>query len=955
MRKLYLLFILLFTCLAGYGQSDQSYSENDLQTRTGYFLVENTPVQMNLPENLVFIDTESAKKYIYSPDSLSYEDVIGVIIPENVISGNGGDMFCVVSHNYNIGHVNDEGAADSDFTNILEKLKESDLTENEELKWAWTPGYDSDRHILSLPLIHISGNDTTLVLKQMIFGNEDMIMLEHYTSMSELNRLRKTSKKIIDAISFTSGYGYEDFDSNTQSYTYNSIDDFWNDKPAESAYATPEDLGPEYDYEPYEEESDTDKESFLISFIKIWGMVFAILILVMLLFMLAVGATNKKAESGKGILRSGINVLLRLCVFGMVYLLILMFAIFLVWAGVELTILILSHYISIKIIALIIGGWIIIGGFLWAIVRSLFVFSRSQAPTRLEISEADAPELYSLIKEISASAGEKMPRHVYVSPDVNACVFYDKPFASIFSQGRKNLEVGLGLLFGLNKQELKAIIAHEYGHFGQKSMRVGQVVSISYNIISNLVNTEKTSIVHPILRRTFAYVQRGYMKLSRSMEYAADEKGTMVAGSEPMISALCKLEVIAERFAAYNTFVTNIYESKKILPSTYWNGYKEFQTLAGTLDGITISETIAATAPLSETPKSRVRLKNPWISHPPIEQRIENIRLLGVQNDNDSKESILDIVPPKVYDETSELLFGAAGYTSQTPCPDAEYKDLLATELDENSFPLSMRAFFNRNLCSFEIPEGDETFSKGFDDVFSPANTHTVKTFVTALSDYKIMQMFKNRQTSEKEIQYDGKVYKRNTVPVQAQLQVIQNLEPEMVSIDREVCQLALANAQDKELIKQAYDDIFYAQALIDHINKDILPLRDMVAAESQIDGKMTEEAFEHMQGSLLNFKDRMKELLGQIDIDRLAPVMHTDGVKYYERIDDKSLFTGSSINGADIEYILTLPEDIIEQLKNLAYYAKKIVSDTIEHKAPLMYWNNSVAAKAAESAGQDN
>lgn len=67
MRKLYLLFILLFTCLAGYGQSDQSYSENDLQTRTGYFLVENTPVQMNLPENLVFIDTESAKNISIHP------------------------------------------------------------------------------------------------------------------------------------------------------------------------------------------------------------------------------------------------------------------------------------------------------------------------------------------------------------------------------------------------------------------------------------------------------------------------------------------------------------------------------------------------------------------------------------------------------------------------------------------------------------------------------------------------------------------------------------------------------------------------------------------------------------------------------------------------------------------------------------------------------------------------
>lgn len=46
----------------------------------------------------------------------------------------------------------------------------------------------------------------------------------------------------------------------------------------------------------------------------------------------------------------------------------------------------------------------------------------------------------------------------------------------------------------------------------------------------------------------------------------------------------------------------------------------------------------------------------------------------------------------------------------------------------------------------------------------------------------------------------------------------------------------------------------------------------------------------------------------------------------------------------------MNLPDVIIQQYKNLAYYSKKIISDTINGKTPLMYWNNSVAACRAEA-----
>ncbi len=920
-----------------FDQSTQKNSENGVSTRTGAFSIDEAPVELNLPDGFMYLDANTTKEILISwgNEASSIENVIGMIVPEDTPYVQDAEKAWILSYN-DIGHVKDSKASNMGFKWIIKGLHNSDKYKNTRIDWAWQPKYDIQHHRLSLPLMYITGTDTFLNHSQFIFGNNGMIRVMPIVPLSDLKWLYDNDELINNSIGFTPRARYEDFDSTTQAYAYNSVSAFLRGIPASSTASTVD-------------TAQVRKES--PSFISIIGIVALILVVIMLLLMLAVALTNKKNETGKDILQSGINVLLRIGVFWMVYLLILTFAIFLIWAGVWLTIVVLSNHVSIRLLLVILGGWLIIVGFLWAIVKSLFVFSRSERPDRLEIFQSDAPKLFTLIEEISQSVGEKMPKHVYISPEVNACVFYNNPSLSLFFPGRKNLEIGLGLLFGLNKQEFKAVIAHEYGHFGQKSMYVGQVVSTCYNIISNLVNSEQASIVRPILKKTFVYVQRGYMTLSRSMEYEADGKSVVVAGAEAAVSALCKIEIISERFNAYNTFVQNIYESKKILPSTYWNGYKQFLTLTDNLDGIFIDETVTATERLSKVPRSRVRLKNPWISHPLLEQRIDNIRLLKYDHVNQNHENIQDLVTSKIYVESSRKLFTDIGFDSGVVCTDSEYRDLLAVELDENSFPIKVRVFFNRNLCEFEVKSHHEDeVSKNLEDVFSETKAHIVETFTTAISDYQTMVMFKNKQTTEKQIQYDGVVYSRKNVPVETQLEIVKSLESRVLPIDRDVYLLALSKAQDKKLIMKAYDDIFYSQAIIRHIANNILPLRDSVAKQIGKGGNKDNEAFKRIQQILLNFKASIIELIDSIEMDRLNPIMHVETAKNFKHVEDEWLLGGISISGEEIQYIFSLPDDIITQFRSLAYYSKKIVSDTIEGKTPLMFWNKSVAAQAVET-----
>ena len=72
-------------------------------------------------------------------------------------------------------------------------------------------------------------------------------------------------------------------------------------------------------------------------------------------------------------------------------------------------------------------------------------------------------------------------------PDVNAAVFYNESLLSLFLPASKNLVIGLGLVNRLNLSEFKAVLAHEFGHFSQSSMKLGTYVYTANRILADIV------------------------------------------------------------------------------------------------------------------------------------------------------------------------------------------------------------------------------------------------------------------------------------------------------------------------------------------------------------------------------------------------------------------------------------------------------------------------------------
>lgn len=106
-------------------------------------------------------------------------------------------------------------------------------------------------------------------------------------------------------------------------------------------------------------------------------------------------------------------------------------------------------------------------------LKALFFVERGKSSSDIEISAAEQPLLFDFLNRLADEVHAPRAHRVYVSGRVNAAVFYDLSIANLLIPSRKNLEIGLGLVNVLSLGELKAVLAHEFGHFAQRSRRWG--------------------------------------------------------------------------------------------------------------------------------------------------------------------------------------------------------------------------------------------------------------------------------------------------------------------------------------------------------------------------------------------------------------------------------------------------------------------------------------------------
>lgn len=174
-----------------------------------------------------------------------------------------------------------------------------------------------------------------------------------------------------------------------------------------------------------------------------------------------------------------------------------------------------------------------------------------------EIDEANAPEFFSMIRDLSANAGLPMPK-VYI---------IDNPQPNAFATGRnpQNAAVAAttGLLDLLTPQEVAGVMAHELAHIQNRdtlTMTITATIAGAISMLGNFAfffggnrdseNPNPLGFVGVLVAMIVApfAAMLVQMAISRTREYAADRRGAEICGNPQWLaSALDKISAGTHR------------------------------------------------------------------------------------------------------------------------------------------------------------------------------------------------------------------------------------------------------------------------------------------------------------------------------------------------------------------------------------------------------------------------
>lgn len=445
-----------------------------------------------------------------------------------------------------------------------------------------------------------------------------------------------------------------------------------------------------------------------------------------------------------------------------------------------------------------------------------FIFSshKNDRSQMVEIFEHEHPKLFEMIHQIVQEVGTTFPKKVYVSPEVNASVFYDSSFWSMFLPVKKNLTIGLGLVNSVTREELKAILAHEFGHFSQKSMKVGSYVYYVNQVIFNMLFENETydklvqkwlnisrffslfilislkinQGIQWILRKLYHVVNISYMSLSREMEFHADAIAASITGYQPLKNSLLRMNMVDHTFQSVIHFYErripqniqskNIYHDHKAAIS-FISAYQNIPIRNG-LPDITLEEQ-------NKYNKSKLIIKDQWSSHPSTEDRILHLEKTGRNSTiiEDAPADVLFNNLEHIQQTLSRKMFDEENYT--LPYIYYNTEDFIETfmeEIREDSFPKIFNEYYDKyNIMQWNLDETStkvETFT--FQDLFSDTMKDKIFTYLALADDIQSLKDIVRYDYPISTFDYDGIRHKAREAD-----QLIVRLEMELEDLKEQI------------------------------------------------------------------------------------------------------------------------------------------------------------------------
>ena len=377
------------------------------------------------------------------------------------------------------------------------------------------------------------------------------------------------------------------------------------------------------------------------------------------------------------------------------------------------------------------GGALSMGLLCLFLIKGLFKGGRVSRSTHVPIVETDFPELFAFIRQVYADVGAPPPARVFVSPEVNAALVYDTSLVNLVIPPKKDLLIGLGLVNVLNLVEFKAILAHEFGHFSQKSVGFGAYLYVANKVMRDVIHSRDVLdilvdvwarldiyvsfpawalkgilwIVRLMLAGIYKALNLLHLSLGRQMEYNADNVAVSLTGSDAIIHGLAKTdfanECLGDTVKSLNAAADH---------GVFTDDLFLHQTLAaGRLRRLRKNDRLGLPPEPPANPAEQIvvfpheddGIPDKHRSHPTNAMREQNARRFDVRSPRDDRPAWLLFGPAtQLRRDVTEVFYAHMLNRREkyTPRPAAEVREFIEAEHAETTLPDQFHGWYDQRL-----------------------------------------------------------------------------------------------------------------------------------------------------------------------------------------------------------------------------------------------------------------